>query len=192
MTAGYRGAIRLIVISTVFLYGSDGGLILDPGSPIQEAAETARAADAERAARLFASLGGESVILRLGWAYGREDGITSRVLAAARRGWQLIDGEPGAWLAMIAETDAADAVLPALALPAGTYNLTDGCPVTQAAVNARLGAAAGRSLHPLNDPRWGEGILFGPSRRIIDHTFGDLTGWHPRTSPAAESLADLL
>jgi nucleoside-diphosphate-sugar epimerase len=112
MTAGYRGAIRLIVISTVFLYGSDQGRILDPSSPIQEAAETAPAADAERAARLFASLGGESVILRLGWAYGRADGITSRVLAAARRGWQLIDGEPGAWLAMIAETDAADAVLP--------------------------------------------------------------------------------
>jgi hypothetical protein len=59
-------------------------------------------------------------------------------------------------------------------------------------VNARLAAAAGHGLHPLNDPRWGEGILFGPSRRIIDHTFGDLTGWRPRTPPAAESLAGLL
>lgn len=192
LTAQRRGAARVLVISTVFLYHGDQGWLLDPGSPIQEAAETAPAAAAERAARLFASLGGDSVVVRLGWPYGRDDGITSRVLAAARRGWQLIDGEPGAWLAMIAETDAADAVLPALRVPAGTYNVTDGCPVTQATLNARLAAAAGRSLHPLDDPRWGGGILFGTSRRILDGRFGELTGWRPRVPRAAESLAGLL
>ena len=31
--------------------------------------------------------------------------------------------------------------------------------------------------------------LFGPSRRIADSTFGDLTGWQPHVTPAAESLA---
>lgn len=58
--------------------------------------------------------------MRLGWAYSREENITSRVVAAARRGWQLIDGEPGAWLAMITQPDAARTVLPALTLPPGT------------------------------------------------------------------------
>jgi 2-alkyl-3-oxoalkanoate reductase len=187
-----RGAARALVISTAFLYGGDRGWFLDCGSPIQEAAETAPAAAAERAARLFARLGGDSVVVRLGWTYGSGDGISSQVLAAARRGWRLIDGEPGAWLAMIAETDAADAVLPALTVPAGIYNVTDGCPVTQATLNARLAAAAGRSLHPLDDPRWGGGILFGTSRRILDGRFGELTGWRPRVPRAAESLAGLL
>jgi hypothetical protein len=101
-------------------------------------------------------------------------------------------GQLRAWLAMIAESDAAGAVLPALALPAGTYNVTDGCPVTQATVNARLAAAAGHRLHPLDDPHGGERTLFGPSRMIIDHAFGELTGWRPETSRAAEGLADLL
>jgi nucleoside-diphosphate-sugar epimerase len=191
LTARSRGAARVLVISTVFLYADDRGSFLDGGSPIQEAPETAPAAAAERAARLFAQLGGDSVVVRLGWTYGRDD-ITSRVLAAARRGWRLIDGEPDAWLAMIAETDAADAVLPALSVPVGTYNVTDGCPVTQATLNARLAGATGRSLHPLDDPRWGGGILFGTSRRILDGRFGKLTGWQPRVPRAAESLADLL
>ena len=117
ITARQRGAARIIVVSTVFLYGGDQGRSLDPGSPTEPTAETACAAAAERAARLFTSLGGDSIILRLGWAYSRDEIITSRVLTAARRGWQLIDGESGAWLAMIAQADAARAVLPASPSP---------------------------------------------------------------------------
>jgi hypothetical protein len=174
-------AARAIVLSTVFTYDDDRGLPLHVGSPTLMAAETAPAAAAEGAARLFTSLGGDSVVLRLGWTCGREEGITRRVLAAARRGWRLIDGDPGAWLALIAEQDAARAVLPALTVPPGTYNVTDGAPVTQGRLNAALETALGRSLHSLDDPGWGcDGTLFGVSRRIADTTFGDLTGWRPQ------------
>jgi hypothetical protein len=94
---------------------------------------------------------------------------------------------------MIAEPDAARAVLPALTIPAGTYHVTDGCPLTQRMLNARLETALGRDLHSLDDPGWGyNGTLFGPSRRIADRTFGDLTGWRPHHIPAADSLAGLL
>jgi nucleoside-diphosphate-sugar epimerase len=94
---------------------------------------------------------------------------------------------------MIAEPDAARAVLPALTLPPGTYNVTDGCPVTQATLNARLAAALGKNLHPLDDPYWGRrGVLFGHSRRITDGRFHDLVGWHAQVPRAAEDLADML
>ena len=74
----------------------------------------------------------------------------------------------------------------------GTYNVTDGFPVTQGMLNARLEAALGRPLHSLDELGWGaDGILFGPSRRIADRTFGDLTGWQPQAAPAAGSLAGL-
>ncbi len=172
--------------------GYPGPLTLHPSSPTLEAAETAPAAAAERAAALFTSLGGDSVVLRLGWTYSREEAITRRVLAAARRGWRLIDADPGAWVALIAQPDAARAIRPALTVPPGTYNLADGFPVTQGMLNARLEAALGRPLHSLDELGWGaDGILFGPSRRIADRTFGDLTGWQPQAAPAAESLAGL-
>jgi hypothetical protein len=188
-----HGAARIVVLSTVFRYDDDDGLPLLPGSPIMTAAETAPAGAAEEAAHLFASLGGDAVLLRLGWTYGREEAITRRVVSAARRGWRLIDGDPAAWIAAVGETDAAQAVLPALTVAPGTYNVTDGVPVTQAMLNARLETALGRDLHTLDDPGWGlEGILFGPSRKIADTTFADLTGWRPHAAPAAESLAAML
>jgi 2-alkyl-3-oxoalkanoate reductase len=192
MTARSRGAARVIALSSVFLYrGSSQPL--SPGSPTAPAAETASAEAAERAARLFTSLGGHSVVLRLGWACDRDEAITSRVLAAARRGWRLIDGDPGAWAALIAQPDAASAVPPALTVPPGIYNITDGCPCTQAELNAHLAAAAGGPLHPLDDPRWGcRGILFGHSRRIADTSFSDITGWQPTVPCTVETMAGIL
>ena len=193
MTARDHGAARIVVLSTTFCHDDENDLLQNLGSPTRAAAEIAPAVAAEGAARLFASLGGDSVVLRLGWTCSREEGITSSVLSAARRGWRLIDGDPGAWVAMIAEADMARAVLPALTIPAGTYNVTDGVPVTQGMLNARLEAALGRTLYSLYDPGWGcDGILFGPSRRIVDSTFGDLTGWRPNVTPVAETLAGLL
>ena len=111
MDAREHGAARVVVLSTVFCYDDDRGLPLQPGSPTLTAAETAPAAAAEQIASLFTSLGGDSVVLRLGWTCGREEAITRQVVSAARRGWRLIDGDPGAWVAMIAEPDAARAVL---------------------------------------------------------------------------------
>ena len=95
-TARRHGAARVIVLSTAFGYDHDDGVPLHPGSPTLAAAETSLAAAAEGAARLFTSHGGDSVVLRLGWTYSREEAITRRVLSATRRGWRLIDADPGA------------------------------------------------------------------------------------------------
>lgn len=192
-TARKHGAVRVVVLSTVFRYDDDRGLPLQPGSPVRTAAETGPAAAAEQAARLFTSLGGDSVVLRLGWPCSPREAITRPVASATRRGWRLIDGDPAAWIAMIAELDAARAVLPALTVPPGTYNVTDGLPVTQGTLNTRLEAAQGRPLHPLDDPKWGcHGTLFGHSRKITDRTFSDLTGWRPHRVPAAATLIGML
>jgi hypothetical protein len=189
VTARDLGAARVVVASTTFRYDDDRGLSLSPGSPVLAAAETAHAAAAERAAHLFARLGGDSVVLRLGWTCGGDD-ITRRVLAAARLGWRLIDGDPGAWVATIAEPDAARAVRAAITVPPGTYDVTDGCPVTQATLNTGLAVAAGRDLHPLGDSRWGyRGVLFGYSRRITGTGFREVSGWRPEIPSAAGFLA---
>jgi nucleoside-diphosphate-sugar epimerase len=192
-TARDHGAARVVVLSTIFCHDGGNDPLQNLGSPTLAAAEVAPSVAAEGSARLFASLGGDSVVLRLGWTWGREEGITRRVLSAARHGWRLIDGDPAAWVAMIAEADAARAVLPALTIPAGTYDVTDGAPVTQGMLNARMETALDHSLHSLLDPDWGcDGILFGPSRMIVDGTFTDLAGWRPNVTPVAETLDGLL
>jgi hypothetical protein len=191
--AWQSGAARIVVLSTAFYYDDDEGLPLQPGAPTLEAAETAPAAAAEEAARLFTSFGGDSVVLRLGWTVSRHEAVSRRVLSAARRGWRLIDGDPMACVAMLAEPDAARATLSALTVAPGTYNVTDGLPATQAELTARIEAALGRTLHSADDPDWAEsGVLFGPSRRITDDIFGYRTGWRPQGASAAERLARML
>jgi len=193
LAARCHGAARVIALSTAFVYDDDRGMPLRPGAPTVTAAETSAATAAEQAARLFAEIGGDRVVLRLGWTCGPEEAITRRVLAAARRGWRLIDGDPGASIAMLAEPDAAWAARSALTVPPGCYDVTDGWPITQSALNDRLEAALGRSLHSLDDPRWGAcGVLFGPSRRISGAAFTAVTGWRPRLTPAADGLAAML
>ena len=193
LAARCHGAARVIVLSTAFVYDDDRGVSLTPGAPTVSAAETSAATAAEQAARLFAGIGGECVVLRLGWTCGPQEAITRRVLAAARRGWRLIDGDPGASVAMLAEADAALAVRPALTAPPGTYDVTDGWPITQSALTDRLEGAVGRLLHSLDDPRWGAcGVLFGRSRRITSTAFTTRTGWRPRLTPAADGLAAML
>jgi nucleoside-diphosphate-sugar epimerase len=193
LAARCHGAARVIVLSTAFVYDDDLGVPLCPGAPTVTAAETSAATAAEQAARLFTGIGGDAVVLRLGWTCGPAESITRRVLAAARRGWRLIDGDPGACVAMVAEQDAARAVESALTAAPGTYDVTDGWPITQCALNTRIEAAVGRLLHSLDDSRWGEcGILFGPSRRITSTAFTTLTGWSPRLTPAVDGLAAML
>jgi hypothetical protein len=181
------GASQLVVCSTAFLYTDDGGRPLKTSSLIEPRAETVAAYAAEQAAQVFTSLGGRSVILRLGWVFGHRDPITTRVVSAAAKGWQLIEGEPGSWVATISAADAARAAHVAITLAPGTYNVSDNRPLTQAAINAALEEAAGKRLHPLYDPDWGESsTLFGSSRRLARGHFGELTGWRPEGSGASE------
>lgn len=172
------GADQMVVSSTAFLYGDDGGTPLTTSSPTDPGAETVAACAAERAADLFNSLGGRSVLLRFGWVFGDHDPMTRRVLRAANKGWQLIDGRPDAWVETVGASDAASAIAAGLHAPAGIYNVSDGRPVTQAAITAVLEEATGARLHPLYQAAWGEpGLLFGCSRLLADSDFVSRTGW---------------
>lgn len=174
------GADRLVVSSTAFLYGDDEGAPLTTSSPIDPGAETVAAYAAERGADLFRSLGGRSVVLRFGWVFGDHDPMTARVLSAAKKGWQLIDGRPDAWVETVDVSDAASAIAAGLQIPAGIYNVSDGRPVTQATITAVLEEATADRLHPLYEAAWGEpGLLFGCSRLLADDDFAGRTGWRP-------------
>jgi nucleoside-diphosphate-sugar epimerase len=174
------GAEKLIVCSTAFLYGDDGGWLHDEASPVEPKAETIAAFAAEQAAGIFTSLGGQSVVLRFGWVFGDNDPISAQIVGAAQKGWRLIDGQPGSWVSSISQSDTVAALRQAVAVPAGIYNISNGRPVTQALINVALEEALGQRLHPLYDPYWGEkSTFFGASRQLVGDKFGRLTGWEP-------------
>lgn len=181
-----RGAVRLVALSSALLCGRPSGPW--PGDAPPEAAQ---ALAAEAAAQAFAGLGGTAVVLRLGWTYGDTDRHTRQILAAAARGWLLLDGPPGARVPAVEISDAASAAVAALTAPAGLYYVTDGCPRAQRELADAIAAAAGRELHPLNDGAGGHGQLFGSSLPADDAEFWTVTGWRPRFPDAAERLSQL-
>ena len=189
--AAQCGVTDLVVVSSALRYRPAAGRWLDEDAPTDSSPETAAAESAEVAASAFSSLGGHSVILRLGWPYGGDDPLTRRVIGAAAKGWQMFDGPPDVFLPTVEITDAAASILPALSAPAGRYNVTDGLPRTQGELGEAISAGAGGRLHPLFDLRWGHGSLFGRSRRADSTAFTAVTGWRPAFTDSAVRLADL-
>jgi hypothetical protein len=76
--------------------------------------------------------------------HNRQSGIGRREGLAAHR-------RSNSWVAAIASNDAARAIQAAFTAPPGTYNVSDGQPVTQGAIHAVLEQAMGKVLHPLYD-----------------------------------------
>jgi nucleoside-diphosphate-sugar epimerase len=191
-----RGAARLVALSSALLCGlssSPGPGRPEPGRPQpgDVPPEAAQAIAAEAAAQAFAGLGGTAVVLRLGWTYGDTDRHTRQILAAARRGWLLLDGPPEILVPTIETTDAASAAVAALTAPAGVYYVTDGAARAQRELADAIASAAGRELHPLNDGSLGHGQLFGCSPPADGAEFRVATGWRPRFPDAAERLRQL-
>jgi hypothetical protein len=185
------GATTFVGLSSAFISGSQIHGQFGPSRAVKPPAETAGALAVEAAAERFSDLGGQSIVLRLGWPYGAGDRLTRHVIGAGSRGWQVLDGPPGTRVPTIEISDAAMAAVAALRAPAGSYDVTDGHSRTQQELTDAIAAGFGRELHPLCDRRWGNGRLFGQSRRLDVTAFRSITGWRPRVADAAEQFAEL-
>jgi nucleoside-diphosphate-sugar epimerase len=100
-------------------------------------------------------------------------------------------GRPDAYVPLIRHEDAAAAVVAALSVPAGVYNVVDDEPLTR----RELGGAIARALRvkaPRMLPAW-LAKLGGPaaetiarSLRISNRKLRDAAGWAPRYPSARE------
>src|SRR4051812_27911749 len=167
---GAAGAQRLVQESIAFVYADGGDAWLDEDAPVVGGGVTTTALTAERNAReLF---GGDTVVLRFGLFTGPDSGFTVAALDAARGGDSSAVGPPGAHRPMIWLADAAAAVAAALRAPAGTYNVADADPPTNAEVDAALAAAVGlEALRPRTPP---EGPL-ARSQRVSSQRLREAT-----------------
>jgi nucleoside-diphosphate-sugar epimerase len=119
------GVRRLIQRSAASVYADEGHAWLDETSPVMPGPLIRSCLDAEAAAAGHAQRGGDAIVLRLGAAYGPDDPVTRAMIRTARRGWQPFEGPPNAYRPTVSGQDAAAAVVRALYVPPGTYNVAD-------------------------------------------------------------------
>src|SRR3954471_8671223 len=168
------GVKRLVQESIAFVYADGGDAWLDEDAPAIGGGVTTTALAAERNAReLF---DGGTVVLRFGLFMGADSGFTTAALEAARRGASAAVGPPGAYRPMLWLEDAAAAIVAALRAPAGTYNVADADPSTNAEIDAALAAAVGvEALRP-QEPQDGP---LARSQRVSSRRLREAGGWTP-------------
>jgi UDP-glucose 4-epimerase len=176
------GVRRLVQESIAFVYADGGDAWLDEDAPVDGGGVTTTALVAEGNAReLF---DGDTVVLRFGLFMGPDSGSTQAALAAARDGASIAIGPPGAYRPTLWLDDAAAAIAAALRVPAGTYNVADDDPPTNAEIDAALAAAVGvealRPSVPQQSP-------LARSQRVSSRRLREAGGWAPRVRAGIEA-----
>ena len=182
--AGAAGAERLVQESIAFLYADGGGAWLDEDAPLAGGGTTASALVAERNAR--EQFPGDTVVLRFGLFIGPDSELTRADVAGARAGASPLAGARDAYLPSLWLDDAAAAVVAALRVPAGTYNVVDDDPPTRAEVDTALAAAVGRDR--VEPPAFDGGPL-GRSLRLSNRRLRELGGWSPAVRGGIDGYA---
>jgi UDP-glucose 4-epimerase len=175
------GTRRLVQESIAFVYADGGDAWLDEDAPVVGGGVTTSALTAERNAR--EPFTGDTVVLRFGLFMGPDSGSTVAALEAARGGVSVAPGEPGAYRPTVGIEDAASAVAAALRVPAGTYNVADTDPPTNAAIDAALAAAVGADA--LSRRASQDGPL-ARSQRVSSRRLREAGGWEPRLRAGTE------
>ena len=173
---------RLVQESIAFVYADGGDGWLEEDAPVAGGGVTTTALTAERNAReLF---DGDTVVLRFGLFMGPESGSAQAALEAARAGVSTALGPPSAYRPTLWLDDAAAAIAAALRVPAGTYNVADTDPPTNAEIDAALAAAVGvKALRP-RPPQDGP---LARSQRVSSRRLREASGWTPRVRAGTDT-----
>jgi nucleoside-diphosphate-sugar epimerase len=172
---------RLVQESIAFVYADGRDAWLEDDAPVAGGGVTTTALTAEQNARgLF---DGDTVVLRFGLFMGPDSGSTRAALEAARGGASIALGPPDAYRPTLWLDDAAAAIAAALRVPAGTYNVADTDPPTNAEIDAALAAAVGVEALRQRAPQDGP---LARSQRVSSHRLREASGWAPRMRAGTE------
>jgi nucleoside-diphosphate-sugar epimerase len=110
-----------------------------------------------------------------------------------KKGWSPLPGRADAYISSVAHEDAASAVVAALDVSAGVYNVCDDQPLTRREWADALAAAAG-ARPPKLMPGWLRHVsslfeLLSRSERMSNAKLRSASGWSPRWSRARVGLA---
>jgi nucleoside-diphosphate-sugar epimerase len=173
------------------IYADAGDCWITEDAPTRPVRYNQTTLKAEASADRFASGGGRGVVLRFGFFYGPDDRFTEDVFRYVARGWLPIPGPPDAYFPTLHHDDAASAVVAALGVASGTYNVVDNEPMRRRRLGAALAAMLGVPA-PRMPPRWittlagGLGETMSRSLRISNMKLRCLAGWSPKYATSRE------
>jgi nucleoside-diphosphate-sugar epimerase len=185
---------RVIQESFAPIYLDGGDAWLDETAAVRPARYNRSALDAEAHADRFTRSGRGAVVLRFGLFYGPGDPATLQLVESIRRGWFPLFGRPDAYASWSAQEDAAHAVVAALSVPPGTYNVVEDEPMRRHdlahGIAARLGVRPPRFL-PVWAWRLGGvvGETIARSLRISNRKLKGASDWSPRYPTALDGFA---
>ena len=169
---------RYIQESITFPYLDGGDGWVDEQYERDFNSATNSVAVAEAAAAGFSDAGGVGIVLRLAMFMAPDSAHTLASFAAAQRGQFALLGDLAGYISFVHMNDAASAVIAALEIPAGTYNVAEPNPVRRSAHRDALADATGRaSLDPTATPPGG--ATLARSQRISTQRLRDVSSWTP-------------
>jgi len=176
------GVQRLVQESIAFVYADGGSRWLDEDAPVAGEGVATAPLVAERNAReLF---DGDTVVLRFGLFIGPDSASTLAALRAARGGASIAPGPPAAYRPTVWLDDAGAAIAAALEAPAGTYNVADTVPATNAEIDAALAVTVGANALEPRAPQ--NGSPLARSQRVSNDRLRETTGWSPTVRAAID------
>jgi nucleoside-diphosphate-sugar epimerase len=174
------GVRRVVQESVSFLYADHGDAWVTEESPLAITRATEPASVGESQVQDYACGSRAGVVLRLGTILG-DDPMTRFQLRSARHGYAIGLGSPDGWAHVVHADDLGPAVLAALGVPSGVYNV-GAEPVRRAELVAGFAQAAGRDNVDFMGPlmrRVGGARLEPLSRslRVSSRHFSAQSGW---------------
>ena len=178
------GVGRLVQESITFIYPDRGDLWIDESVPVDAPVLGKSVSTAEQNTARFTAAGGTGVVLRFAMFYGPGSDHSDQFLKYARRHVGAVAGKPSKFQSMIHLHDAATAVLAALTVPAGVYNVADDEPLSRRDFARAVGAAVGKRPWVLVPGRWASvggkrAEIMLRSQRVSNAAFKAASGWTP-------------
>jgi 2-alkyl-3-oxoalkanoate reductase len=193
----HAGVRRFVQESFAPAYPDRGNRWIDESTPLAPVSYNGGVADAEAAASAFSAAGGQGVTLRFAYFYAADSDFTQDMIRFVRKGWAPTPGRPDGYISSISHDDAAAAVMAALQLPAGPYNVCDDEPVTRRdffeSLAARLGVRRLRFAPPWTARLFGSlGETLARSQRMSNARLRDTGLWRPQYPSIREGWGQVL
>lgn len=185
------GVTKFIQESFAPTYPDCGDNWIDEGTPVRPVRYNRTVLDAENAAGRFTASGRVGVVLRFALFYGADGPFTRELIDTVRRGFAPYPGAPQSFVSSVSHDDAASAVVAALRVGAGVYNVVDDEPLRRREFFDSLAGALGVKP-PVIPPKWvallagSLGEMMARALRISNGKLRAESGWKPVYPSARE------